>query len=486
MFRFTKIDKLVLSSFLGLFVLTFAVVLFILVLVFMLKYFEQLAGKDLGWDVLAELFFYFSLTLVPQALPLSILMASLMTFGNMGEHFELTAIKTCGVPLTRVMLPLGVFAFFMTIGAYFFNDIAIPKINLKAYSLLYDIKQKNPALDLKEGGFFNGLPGYSIRVEKKHKDGETLEGLMIYDHSQNRGNTDLITAQRGTMKTILNDRYLMLEVEDGYKYGQHQLRGRSGRSEGYTREKFDAGKFVFAMEADLERTPEELFANHRVMKNTERLIRDSDSLFKRSDTLRLELVESAKKYYDYAFSTQRKKFPITADDADSIPLDYTVADMNFKDKTMEVIYKKATTKTETLLRMYDSRESQIKKYERDARRELLEMYKKFTFATACFLMFMIGAPLGSIIKKGGLGVPVLLSIVFFIFFYVMGITGDRMSREGAMRVLAGAWMGNVILLGFGLLFWQQARKDSRLFDSDLYRILFEKIKKRLGVKKKAK
>ncbi|MEM6299021.1 MAG: LptF/LptG family permease, partial [Bacteroidota bacterium] len=183
-----KTDKLVLQSFFGLFFLTFSVVLFILLMVFMSRYFDDMIGKDLGVTVLARLFFYFTLTLIPQALPLAILLSSLMAFGNLGEHNELTALKSLGIPLTRLLIPIGIFAAIISVSAFFFNNYAIPEINLKAYQLLYDVKKKKPALDFTEGTFYNGLKGWSIRIDKKTgENGRDLEGVMIYDHRKNNG-----------------------------------------------------------------------------------------------------------------------------------------------------------------------------------------------------------------------------------------------------------------------------------------------------------
>jgi lipopolysaccharide export system permease protein len=450
-------------------------------LVFIAKYFEDLIGKDLDFWTLAELFAYFTVTLVPQSLPLAILLSSLMTYGNLGEHNEITAIKCSGVPLTRALLPVGIFSFVTIFFAFYFNDSIIPKANLKAYSLLYDIQQKNPALEFKDGAFYNGLPGWSIRIEKKNKKDGNLNGVMIYDHSQNRGNTDLITAKSGKMSKMLNDAYLMLELSEGYRFSEQRNYEQTFQiREGFMREKFDSAAFIFSLNYGLKRTPEELFASNRIMKNSEKLNADADSMFREAAKVRKEISLSAKNYFDYLFSVERQtKY---ASDSGIVTRYFNLDTMNMHITNKSSIYDRAASKVHGIQMMLTSRREQVEQCERNAKRELIEMHRKFTLSTACLIMFLIGAPLGAIIKKGGLGMPVLISIFFFIIFYVTGITGDKMAREGEVSVIAGSWAGNVILLAFGLLFMQQARSDSRLFDADMYIVLWDGIMKRVKEK----
>ncbi|MCG8384751.1 MAG: LptF/LptG family permease, partial [Cytophagales bacterium] len=224
-----KLDKLILSSFLGPFFLTFLVVVFILLTQHMLKYFDDIVGKDLGWDVLAQLFFHFAVFMTPIAIPLAILLSSLMTFGNLGEHFELTAIKSAGISLLRALLPIFIFVLGLTVIAFYSNNYFVPKSALEAYSLLYDIKQKKPALDLKQGAFYNGIPDFSIKVNKKHKDGRTLEDIIIYDHRNQNGNKKVTLADSGAMYTILDDRFLKLELFNGHFYFENTTDGKAAK-----------------------------------------------------------------------------------------------------------------------------------------------------------------------------------------------------------------------------------------------------------------
>src|SRR5689334_8369177 len=215
-----KLDKLILSSFMGPFILTFLVVVFILLMQHMLKYFDDIIGKDLGWSVLGTLLFYFAVFMTPVALPLAVLLSSLITFGNLGEHFELTAVKSLGVSLTRALIPIFALSLVITFGAFLANNYMVPKAALEAYSLLYDIKQKKPSLDLKEGAFYGAIPDVNIKVEKKYPDGVTLKGVVIYDHRGHAGNREVTIADSGRMYTILSNRYLKLELFHGYNYSE--------------------------------------------------------------------------------------------------------------------------------------------------------------------------------------------------------------------------------------------------------------------------
>src|SRR5690606_34680014 len=221
-----KLDKLILGSFLGPFILTFLVVVFILLMQHMLKYFDDIIGKGLGFDVIGQLLFYFAVFMTPVALPLAVLLSSLMTFGSLGEHFELTAVKSAGISLLRAIQPIFFFVLILTVCAFYINNNLVPKAALEAYSLLWDIKQKKPALDIREGTFYNGIPDISIKVNEKFPDGITLKDVIIYDHRKHDGNKDVTVADSGKMYTILNERYLKLELFDGYNYTEGTSAGQ--------------------------------------------------------------------------------------------------------------------------------------------------------------------------------------------------------------------------------------------------------------------
>ncbi len=278
-----RVDKLILTSFLGPFFLTFLVVIFILLSQFMLKYFDDFVGKGLGIDIYLRLFAYFSINMTPNAFPLAVLLSSLMTFGNLGEHSELTALKGAGVSLIRALQPIFVFSLFLSVVAFLSNNYFVPKANLKAYSLLYDIKKKTPALNIKEGTFYSDIPGYQIKINKKYPDGITLKEIIIYNHTSKSGNKDVTLADSGRMYNILNDRYLVLELFDGNHYLQQELKGKRRRyknhPEHYIRNNFEQSKMVLSMASfDMKRTREELFSGSRYMKSVAELSSDIDSM----------------------------------------------------------------------------------------------------------------------------------------------------------------------------------------------------------------
>ncbi|TAF35010.1 MAG: YjgP/YjgQ family permease [Cytophagales bacterium] len=479
-----KIDKLVLGSFFQLFFLTFSVVLFILLMVFMAKYFEDLVGKDLGADILGQFLMYFALTLVPQALPLAVLLSSLMTFGGLGEHYELTAIKSSGVSLPRILMPVGLIALVLSFGAFHFNNRAVPEINLKTYTLLYDIKQKKPTLEFPEGAFYNGIPNWSIRINKKDPDGIGMRDIIIYDHTQQRGNTDVIVAEKGTMRTILGDQYLQMEVENGYKFSDQGSSYERKVASAFVRDKFKKARFVFPLESfGLNKTPEELFTGNRYMKNVDQLQTEADSLFDFAKRTGQNIAVTAQSYFDYQYSAvriaERAEKPTQASDV--LP-SFTIKNETFSKSDMQTLYQRAISRAESLQALINSNGDRIFDYEENARRALLEMHKRYTLAVACFIMFLIGAPLGSIIKRGGLGMPVIVSIAFFIVFYVMGIMGDKFARKDIVPVLVGAWAPNFVLLLFGLFFLRQAYRDSRVFEMDIYLIFWDKITQKFAKK----
>ncbi|CAN5195915.1 hypothetical protein BH23BAC1_BH23BAC1_42810 [soil metagenome] len=542
-----KLDKLILRSFLGPFILTFLVVVFILLTQYMLKYFDEFVGKDLGVDVFAQLLGYFAINMTPVAFPLAVLLSSLMTFGNLGEHFELTAIKSSGISLTRALLPIFIFTFIITLVAFFSNNYIVPRANLKAYSLLYDIRQKKPSLDLREGAFYNGLPGFSIKVNKKFPDGVTLKDLIIYDHTKGMGNTDVIIADSGKMYTINNDAYLKLEMYKGNLYSQ-QTSSSSNYSYGvepdqFVRNKFYRSVYIFSLSSfDLQRTDEQLFANNRLMKNVGQLNQDIDSMRTDVSDMMYNIFLNSNRFFIYHLQENREipeefqpktQHPPTFLQENAAQASLQESQINIADSAMKqaipVLPGRSAkarqriirTKTDTVKSDSVSKDSlsisqldsiintpdnkikalslavgqaryiknhlmaqtvKLNHLRREVRVYDIEKHKKYTQAAACLVMFLIGAPLGAIIKKGGLGVPVIVSILFFIIYYVASILGEKWGRENIIPPALGAWGANIILLPFGLVFLRQARNDARLFEADFYKVIYSKFKKRFNIK----
>ncbi|MBS1949643.1 MAG: Lipopolysaccharide export system permease protein LptF [Cytophagales bacterium] len=520
-----KVDKLIISSFIGPFILTFFVVVFILLLVNMIKYFDDIIGKDLGWDVLGTLLFYFAVSVTPQALPLGILLSALITYGNLGEHFELTAVKSLGISMTRSLLPIFIFTLGITFFAYLSNNYMVPKAALETYSLLYDIKQKKPALDLREGEFYAGIPDISIKVAKRYKDGITLKNVIIYDHRGKNGNKDVTVADSGRMFTILNDQYLKLELFRGYNYSEgasQDMSGQFNNSDTFSKTKFEKTEVVFDLSSfGLYRTEKKWFASNRIMRNMKELVTDMDSVNREIYSQRINIYNLQYNSFFYHF----KK--------DSVPLVRELKVFKRKrDSTLVARMKKDTSKKANIIhspmppsmgviqplvtkviipqhlssrtikysdslyqlplesnqitsalnrvRMVKSQiqsyNTNVESYRYEYRVFDIQWHKILANSIACIAMFLIGAPLGAIIKKGGLGVPVIASIFFFIIFYVLSLMGEKWARSETTSMLFGMWMPNVVLFTIGLIFLRQARADARLFDADFYNVVFDKAK----------
>jgi lipopolysaccharide export system permease protein len=592
-----KIDKLVLDAFLGPFLITFLVVVFILLNINMLKYFDDIIGKGLDYDLLAQLFFYFAIFTIPTALPLAVLLSSLIAYGNLGEHFELTAIKSSGVSLVRTLVPIFFFVVFLTGVAFHANNSLVPKAALEAYSLLYDIKQKKPALDLREGAFYNGINDISIKVNKKFPDGITLKDVMVYDHRKNDGNRDVTVADSGKMYSILNDRYLKFELFNGYNYTEgaateRELTGTKSRgknTETLSRSKFSKTQVVFDLSSfDIVRTDKKWFQGNRIMRNLNELDGDIDSMrreilsqrlnnyqnftqqfyyFGKGDTLIMpEEVYRHKLYRDSIVSMpfqnraaptpeptqtsalvvesktvvvgqkkdsamvnqdtirkkstsiggkRRKREELTkerfAQKSEAKVPDTKKSDMvtkvggtETKAKALATAREASVTPSDSLSSVIDSllaaaptraqfsaaanmarrakseimnANSNVENFAKEQRTFEIQWHKIFASSFACIAMFLIGAPLGSIIKRGGLGVPFLVSILFFIVYYVLTMQGEKLAKAGTVSVEVGVWMADVILFGIGLFFLRQARVDARLFDNDSYAVAFDKIKR---------
>ncbi len=573
-----KLDKLILGSFLGPFLLTFLVVDFILLIVNMLKYFDEIFGKGLGFFIYVELIGYFVISISPMALPLAVLLSSLMTFGNLGEHFELTAIKSSGISLIRAMRPIGIFAVFLTIGAYLSNNYLVPKVNLKTFSLLYDIRMKSPALDIKEGVFYDGIPGYSIKVNEKLDD-IRLKEIIIYNHVEQQGNLNVTLADSGRMEIFFNDSYLKLTLYKGINYKEERAsRGILEAPIKFSRSKFDENVIVFDLDAfQLSRTPEDQWSTNRAIKNISEIKLGLDSIYTLVNDLKFQNYQTAESIYPF-FTKNRKLTPPQEikkrkDDDDKIrknkiELEKRVRDslenLNAKSELLEVknsdslqdrelkisvattagypvsdsllklkmgrklaerdiisdnstiittvdttgktinkkilrtapltseekalidsvIFKRgylsnaltmALNNSRNLKNTFNVKMSQIDGHEREFRRYEIAWYQKYTQAIACFVMFLIGAPLGAIIKKGGLGMPVLISIIFFIMYYMLTITGEKWAKEGVTNSFFGTIFSNLCLIPFGLFFLRQARKDARLFEGDFYVEIWKKV-----------
>ena len=455
-----KLDKLILKAFAGPFFLTFAVVEFIFLTQYMLKYLDDIIGKDLGAGVIVQLLFFFSMLMVPISLPLAVLLSSLMTFGTLGEHHELTAIKTSGISLTRILWPVLLVSIVLAVGAFWYNEKVVPRANLKAYSLLWDVRQQKLALDIRENIFYTGIPGYTIKVNKKlGENGDILKGVMIYDHNGGTGNSRMILADSGRMFTRFGGQYLALELFRGRSYVENpNERNRAGTS--FLRQGFDRTLITFSLASfSLDRTKEELFNDNKMMKNIPQLIAYSDSLHNRLGVERRLLVTQLNPYYTFA------RFDTTGRAANRRVATWKVSAARLPALTPNIA-EQAANRARNVRAFLSGNVERLTEMAKNTSGYRIEIYRKYTQSAAILLMFLIGAPLGAIIKKGGLGIPLLIAILFFIIYYVVSIMGEKYARELLMPVSLGMWLATLVLLPVGLFFLYQARHDSGLLDVD--------------------
>lgn len=475
-FSIKKVHKLIIGSFIGPFILTFFIALFILLMQFLFKYIDDLVGKGLEWYVVVELLLYASSTLVPMALPLAILLSSIMTFGNLGEHYELVALKSSGISLRRIMMPLIVLVLLISVAAFFFSNIVMPYANLKMGALMWDVRNQKPSLAIKEGVFYNGIDGYSIRIGKKDEDGTNLKDIIIYNHSSNNGNMNVMMADSGKMLKSDNERYLVILLYDGISYEESGVPGTVNDRKQLVRVNFKEHEVKFDLSTfKMNRTDEDLFKDHYTMLNLNQLKFYEDSLQSR--------LKKDKDYFrqNYALYTSMNK-DLKLDSAftalsSTKKINQNIL-ANFPKEYHSIIVNRAFSTIRNIVSYTETTKKDQESLSEKVRRHVIEYHRKFTLSFACLILFFIGAPLGAIIRKGGLGMPIVISIFFFIFFHILSITGEKMARQDVVPVWQGMWMASLILTPIGVFITKKATSDSTLLDLDVYTSFFKKIFKK--------
>ena len=471
-----------LESFMPLFFMTFFICLFIVLMQFLWRYIDDLVGKGLEVGVIAELFFYAALTMVPMALPLAVLLASLMTFGNLGERFELTAMKASGVSLLKSMRPLVVLMIFVAIGAFFFQNNVLPVAQTKMWTLLYSMRQKSPELEIPEGVFYDQIPGYNLFVEKKDRDTGVLYDLMIYDVSAGFDNARVILADSGKMSFTADKTHLFLNLYSGEQFENLKEQGSSSGNVPYRRESFSNKDILIAFDANFNRMDEEGMRNQYVGKNISELKATIDSVQLRVDSIGRMYGQAIKEipyfgvtYYKRSYIngklTQVKQQPVVL----TTPIN---VDSVFDGKSpaeYRGYLTQALSKAKRQQQDYEYKSYQMKDDRKTIRRHDIELQKKFTLSFACIIFFFIGAPLGAIIRKGGLGMPLVISVILFIFYYIIDNSGYKMAREGRLEVWQGMWLSSVVLLPLGIFFTYKAVNDSAVFNRDAYMNFFRRL-----------
>ncbi len=462
-----KANIFILKSFIGPFIMTFFIALFVLLMQFIWLYIDEMLGKGLEWYVIAELLIFASANLVPLALPLAILLASLMTFGNLGEHFELVSFKAAGISLQKVMKPLIIMVSIIGLGAFFFANNVIPVANLKFYSLLYDIRSQKPAFNILPDVFYNEIDGYVIRVKDKipSKQGDILKGVMIYNHTEDNGNRQLTIADSGIMKISDNKLYFSVNLYHGVDY-QENSESRIDKVFPLSRFSFDEYQMRIDLSGfKLNRTDEELFKEDYRMLNLRQLT-------EKTDTITTNFEKKIDNFYESVHGSFIVNEPNYAElkknliQPKSIFIDTLLKQLT-KEETQSVIYI-AINNARTNRGRASGVLVETNYYKENLLNLKVEWHRKFTFSLACLIMFFIGAPLGAIVQKGGLGMPVVISVIFFLLFWILSISGEKMAKEQVIEVYQGMWLASAVLFPLGFFFTYKATTDSAMFNVDSY------------------
>lgn len=467
-FKVKQLDLYLIKSFIGPLLVTFFIAILVLLMQFLWTYIDELAGKGLSMGIILQLMYYASATFVPMALPLAILLSSLMTYGNLGENYELIAAKASGISLWQLMKPLVIIAIILTGVTFYFSNNILPKANLKMMSLLRDVRQQKPTLNIREGIFNKDLDNYVIKVGKKDKDGKHIENIVIYDHSNYGPALRITTAKNGIMETTPDQRYLVFTLYDGMSY----MEIREKRDDYYTiplqRIYFDKqilhiniSNFAF------QRSDPGLLKEHYKMLNISQLNYFIDSLetdyknIQEQQSTLLSMTFNNWWIYIANDSTFKPNANVTKNTFDS--LINLLDDIHRKE-----MYKMASEHVLNNANMLVDQADLSKSLKKSKARYEIEWHRKFTLSITCLLLFFIGAPLGAIIRKGGLGFPLVISVLVFVLYYIITIIFEKTAKDLIISPFIGMWLPAFILLLFGLWLTIQTIKDSPLMEADAW------------------
>ncbi|MDR0618920.1 MAG: LptF/LptG family permease [Bacteroidales bacterium] len=460
-----KIDRFLIKQYLGPLVLTFFIAIFVLLLQFLWKYIDDLVGKGLDFTVVMRFIIYACWTFVPMALPLAVLLSSLMLFGNLGERYELVALKSSGIPLRRAMVPIAIVNILVCCLAFYFSNNMVPKAYLKYRVLYHEIRTKKPTLNIIPGEYYTQIEGYTIRVGNKKNNGNLLENVQIYDHTERKGNTRVTMANTGTMRTTDDGKYLIFDLYDGNTYGENLDERSRRRRENprdyspinpFTRVSFKRQQIVFDISSfQMKQADESLYDRHEKSLKASDLLKQMDTVVNYAKPRIEELVKTynAKNYYlTTYFSNDTVAGTYSGSSSVLPPVNKNMlssAESNARTIASDVGYFGSNvTYLKTRYACY-----------------AVEWHRKYAFSAACFILFLLGAPLGAIIRKGGLGMPMVVAILLFIFYYVISVIGEKSALEGTVSSFWGVWIAPFIFLPFGLFLTLQATVDADfLFD----------------------
>ncbi len=464
-----KLDKLILKTFLGPFIATFFIACFVLMMQILWKYVDDLVGKGLDFLTIGQFLWYASASLLALAMPIAILISSIMTFGNLGESFELIAIKSAGISLLRFMRPLIVVAAFLSFVTFLFGNYVIPYANLKFITLYNDIFYKKPAFDLREGVFFTHIPDYAIKVGKKDPDGKTIRNVLIYEQT-NRLQDNTIIAEKGEMRISDDQNFLEFNLYNGNRY---QERGTPGDSTTeYTRLNFKEFKKLFDLSIlQKQNSSDSAFRNSHKMLSARQLQINIDSLNRRNNYLKKNDEELFNGLWHYPKLPDSVYTMYIKEGNPTIP--------SISDSAKLRLWQPAYNRIAEIKNVLKFRETAREDVKKELQMNKVEWHRKYSMSLACLILFFIGAPLGSIIRKGGLGMPLVVAIIFFLVFHLLNMFGEKFVRENITSPFTGMWLAVMVLTPVGAFLTYKAMRDSQLFNKEFYHRTFTRIRKLL-------
>lgn len=515
MFRIKKLNIFITKSFLQLFAGTFVICLFIFFLQFLWRWIDDLVGKGLGMDVLARFFWYSMLTLVPLSLPLAILLASLITFGNFGERFELLAMKASGISLVKVMRPLMVIVFLLSITSFYFQNVISPKAQIELGTFALSLKQKSPELDIPEGAFYNDIPGYNLKVMKKNKVTGMLKDVLIYDYSQGFTNTRIIYCDSARLDMTADRQHLLLQLYKGELFENLTQQSMFATNVPYRRETFDSKTAIIEFNSGFNMADAAIMRNESSAKNMFQLSQSIDSMNAVGDSIGRTYFKYAKEGYYRVENGQPRHEDrpalspnIPGPEIDTMHAPHMAALPTVNSTTIPQAHAAIVVKKEKydpskydIDKLYDKssasekvhmlqraenaaqnvgtdwmfKSTNMQQLDYQIRRHKIEMNRKITIALSCLLFFFIGAPLGGIIRKGGLGMPVVISVLVFIIYYIIDNSGYKMARDGKWAIGIGVWLSTAVLAPLGAFLTYKSNNDSVVLNIDTYIAWLRKI-----------
>ncbi len=467
-----KIHVLILQAFIRPFMVCFCIVMFVLLMLFLFKYIDDLIGKGFEWYVLMELIGYQCAVQLSMALPLSMLLSSIMTFGNLGESYELVAIKAAGYSLRKAMTPLIFFVTLFAAGSFLFSDYILPVVNLKMGSLLWDVRNKKADFLIKSGIFNSTIPGYSIRAKSKNENGTILYNLMIYDHRSGNATNNVLLAKEGFMQNSADNNYMILRLKDGVRYEESRAKNakRYDPRQQFTRFRFKETEQKFDMEAfQMKRTDESFFKTHHSMLNLKQLKMYTDSNRLQLDSIKRNIFLEAKNYVTYLspYYHEKQVAPVRVRKFNDFLTEYVPKDQR------RMLISNALGQVQQMNNVFEMKEPDYKSYVEKDIRYNIEFHRKFTLAVSCLLLFAIGAPLGAIIRKGGLGLPVVVAIIFFLIYHIISTMSEKAAKDGSLDPIFGMWMAIIVLSPLAMFLTYKSTTDSSLFDIEQYKLKLE-------------